>query len=37
LIDAGQVECVRVPMMRIDGARTTVPAYKLAGAYDGHH
>ncbi len=29
LIDAGRVVCVRVPWIRIDGARTNVPAYKL--------
>lgn len=30
LIEAGRVVCVRVPWTRIDGARTNVPAYKLA-------
>lgn len=29
LIDAGLVEVVRRPWTRIDGARTTVPAYRL--------
>jgi len=29
LITAGQVECVKVPMMRIDGAWTRVPAYRV--------
>lgn len=28
-IESGRVECVRVPFRRIDGTRTTVPAYRL--------
>ena len=31
LMDAGRVVCVRIPFVRIDGARTTIPAYKLVG------
>ena len=32
LIDAGLVEVVRRPLTRIDGAQTTVPAYRLVGS-----
>lgn len=32
LIEAGQVEVVRKPWLRIDGAQTTVPAYRLVQA-----
>ncbi len=36
LIESGRVECVRVPFTRIDGVRSTVPAYRLVeGASDG--
>ena len=28
LIDAGRVECVKVPFVRIDGVRVRVPAYR---------
>lgn len=34
LMEAGRVVCVRIPFVRIDGARTTVPAYKLVGGSD---
>ena len=34
LMEAGRVVCVRIPFVRIDGARTTVPAYKLVGGGD---
>ena len=33
LIDAGQVECVRVPVIRIDGSRTAVPGYRLKATH----
>ena len=29
LIDTGRAECVRIPITRIDGCRTTSPAYRL--------
>lgn len=29
LIEAGRVECVKVPYMRIDGTRVRVPAYRV--------
>lgn len=29
LIHNGVMECVRIPMTRIDGARTNVPGYRL--------
>ena len=29
LIDAGRLECVRIPFTRIDGVRTMVPAYRV--------
>lgn len=35
LMTAGRVVCVRKPWKRIDGARTTIPAYKLVGGGDG--
>lgn len=38
-IASGRVECVRVPFTRIDGVRTTVPAYRLVtdmGSQDGN-
>lgn len=28
LIEAGRVECVKVPFVRIDGVRVRVPAYR---------
>ena len=28
LIEAGRVECVKVPFVRIDGTRVRVPAYR---------
>jgi hypothetical protein len=36
-IDAGRVECIRRPYTRIDGARVTVPAYRVRKAveFDG--
>ncbi len=33
-IEAGMVECVRKPWVRIDGVETTVPAYRLRRRYD---
>lgn len=29
LMDAGRIECVRVPFVRLDGIRTTVSGYRL--------
>ena len=29
LIEAGKVECVKVPFTRIDGTRVRVPAYRV--------
>lgn len=29
LIEAGRVECVKVPFTRIDGTRVRVPAYRV--------
>ncbi len=29
LIEAGRVECVKVPYVRIDGVRIRVPAYRV--------
>jgi hypothetical protein len=28
-VESGAIECIRVPFVRIDGARTSVPAYRL--------
>lgn len=33
-INAGRVECVRRPYVRIDGARVTIPAYRVKRGSD---
>lgn len=33
-MEAGEMECVRKPFVRIDGVATTVPAYRLRRKHD---